>query len=73
MNWSELIFRKVELRNFTKDQEYLELVEKHLKAAFQEFPPDLVVYNAGTDVLEGDPLGQLEITASVRCSVFFKM
>lgn len=31
-----------------------------------EFQPDAVVYNAGTDILEGDPLGNLSITAQVR-------
>ena len=25
------------------------------------FNPELVIYNAGTDILEGDPLGRLEV------------
>ena len=33
--------------------------------ALNEFQPDLVVYNAGTDVLDGDPLGNLRITEQV--------
>ncbi|CAG2220960.1 HDAC11 [Mytilus edulis] len=36
---------------------------KHLEGALNEFTPDVVVYNAGTDILEGDPLGNLSITA----------
>lgn len=27
------------------------------------FCPDFVIYNAGTDILENDPLGRLSITA----------
>ena len=30
-----------------------------------EFVPDVVMYNAGTDILDGDPLGCLSITANV--------
>lgn len=35
---------------------------RNLKRAFKEFTPDLIVYNAGTDILERDPLGRLSIT-----------
>ncbi|OAE20248.1 hypothetical protein AXG93_3960s1390 [Marchantia polymorpha subsp. ruderalis] len=33
-----------------------------LRIAKQAFKPDLIVYNAGTDILDGDPLGQLRVT-----------
>jgi histone deacetylase 11 len=33
-----------------------------LPAVLDEFDPDVVVYNAGTDILEGDRLGNLDIT-----------
>ncbi|BFZ10907.1 hypothetical protein BsWGS_13946 [Bradybaena similaris] len=56
------IKRKVELRSFTKDSDYLKLVQQHIDCAFEEFTPHLVVYNAGTDILEHDPLGNLSIT-----------
>lgn len=26
------------------------------------FDPELIVYNAGTDILDGDPLGQLKVS-----------
>ena len=39
---------------------------RHLPAALDEFDPDIVVYNAGTDVLEGDPLGNMDITPEVK-------
>ena len=37
----------------------------HLPRALDEFKPDVVVYNAGTDILVGDPLGILDISAEV--------
>ena len=35
---------------------------RHVRKSFEEFTPDVVVYNAGTDILEGDPLGLLSIS-----------
>jgi histone deacetylase 11 len=34
-----------------------------LKNAIAEFSPQFLIYNAGTDCLEGDPLGDLNISA----------
>ncbi|KAK3005048.1 hypothetical protein RJ639_015945 [Escallonia herrerae] len=33
-----------------------------IQVAGHMFDPELVVYNAGTDVLDGDPLGRLKIS-----------
>ena len=38
---------------------------RHIPARLDSFKPDLVVYNAGTDILLGDPLGNLDITPEV--------
>ncbi|XP_063236332.1 histone deacetylase 11 [Bacillus rossius redtenbacheri] len=57
------ISRNVELRHYTQDDEYLNAVEENLEAALQEFHPDILVYNAGTDILEGDSLGLLSVSA----------
>lgn len=38
---------------------------RNLDSALDEFSPDVIVYNAGTDILEGDPLGNLSITPKV--------
>lgn len=46
-----------------KDTDYLDATQKGLDVAFKEFKPDIVYYNAGTDILETDPLGNLSITA----------
>ncbi|KAG8221847.1 hypothetical protein J437_LFUL003223 [Ladona fulva] len=56
------IKRHIELYHFTEDDEYLTKVDINLEKALREFHPDVVVYNAGTDVLDGDRLGLLAIT-----------
>ncbi|OWK02420.1 HDAC11, partial [Cervus elaphus hippelaphus] len=58
----QAIRRKVELDWGTEDDEYLQKVERNLEKALQEHRPDVVVYNAGTDILEGDRLGGLAIS-----------
>ncbi|KAK5913154.1 hypothetical protein CesoFtcFv8_002964 [Champsocephalus esox] len=56
------IKRKVELDWGTEDSEYLQKVELHTEGSLNEVRPDIIVYNAGTDVLDGDPLGGLCIS-----------
>ncbi len=61
----QAIDARVEIKSGTADAEYLQLVESHLTNSIKAFGvPDLVVYNAGTDILDGDPLGQLKISAA---------
>lgn len=43
---------------------YLSQLEKELPRALERFEPDLVVYNAGSDVLASDPLSSLQLTVS---------
>ncbi|CAG7785542.1 unnamed protein product [Allacma fusca] len=50
------------LQSFTSDRRYLELIESQLKASLENFPPHFLIYNAGTDIMENDPLGCLSIT-----------
>lgn len=59
------IKRKVELDWGTEDSEYLQKVELHVEGALNEMRPDIIVYNAGTDILDGDPLGGLAISPQV--------
>uniref|UniRef100_A0A7S3VQH8 Histone deacetylase domain-containing protein n=1 Tax=Dunaliella tertiolecta TaxID=3047 RepID=A0A7S3VQH8_DUNTE len=54
----------VPLRSGAGDAEYLKAVRQALEDATQWPQPDLVFYNAGTDVLEGDPLGRFNISAA---------
>lgn len=51
------------VRMFVGDGEYLGLLERELPPAIDGSSPELIIYNAGTDVLEGDPLGGMSITA----------
>lgn len=46
----------------TTDQEYCRSLETALEPMYRLFQPDLVIYNAGTDCMEGDPLGGLSLT-----------
>jgi histone deacetylase 11 len=43
--------------------EYMDALRDHLPAALDRYHPDIVVYNAGSDVLWSDPLGHLFLTA----------
>eukprot|EP00268_Persea_americana_P029652 TRINITY_DN2866_c0_g1_i9.p1 TRINITY_DN2866_c0_g1~~TRINITY_DN2866_c0_g1_i9.p1 ORF type:complete len:371 (+),score=63.72 TRINITY_DN2866_c0_g1_i9:72-1115(+) len=56
------IDQKVELVSGTTTNEYLKRLDEALRVAEQNFNPELVVYNAGTDILEGDPIGRLGVS-----------
>jgi acetoin utilization deacetylase AcuC-like enzyme len=49
----------VPLPAFLDGAEYLELLREFLLEALSGEKPDLIVYNAGSDVLETDPLSSL--------------
>ena len=59
----------IELEHHTNDKTYLRLLHINLEKSLNSFQPDLVVYNAGTDILQGDPLGNLDITPEVGHSL----
>ncbi|MBK8248022.1 MAG: histone deacetylase [Gemmatimonadetes bacterium] len=52
----------VELADGTGDDEYLEVLGRHLPAVLARAQPDLVFYLAGADPHEGDRLGRLALT-----------
>lgn len=56
---------KIELEWDTEDSEYLAKVEAHVAKALHEVTPDIIVYNAGTDILDGDQLGGLAVSPQV--------
>jgi histone deacetylase 11 len=43
---------------------YLDLVREHLPVALDRYRPDLVICNAGSDVLASDPLTHLQLTVA---------
>jgi acetoin utilization deacetylase AcuC-like enzyme len=52
----------VPLRDGMGDEEYLELLQRHLPAAVDAAKPDLVFYLAGVDVAAGDRYGRLALS-----------
>ena len=54
----------VPLRTGTGDEEYLSALKTSLEESFERCSarPQLLVYNAGTDVLVNDPLGRLNVS-----------
>lgn len=55
------IHQRVELLSGASTKEYLERLDKELEVAQNAFEPELILYNAGTDILNGDPLGRLKV------------
>jgi len=45
-----------------RETDYLALVTENVARAIKKCSPDLIVYNAGADILEGDPLGGMHIS-----------
>lgn len=43
----------------------------HLEEGVNEFQPDIIFYNAGTDCLKGDPLGALSVSPQVSEVVLY--
>lgn len=52
----------IELRSGTEDGVYINRLKDGLQESFSKFEPQIIYYNAGTDILEYDPLGCLGIT-----------
>jgi acetoin utilization deacetylase AcuC-like enzyme len=52
----------INLPDGTGDEDYLALLEKHLRKAFQDFTPDILFYVAGADPFREDQLGGLKLT-----------
>jgi acetoin utilization deacetylase AcuC-like enzyme len=52
----------VEVKKGVGDQEYLDIVADTLARALDSSQPDLVIFDAGVDVFEDDPLGMLNIS-----------
>jgi len=57
------IRKEMKLRFHTNDSTYLPLIDKGIDEALKEFKPDFILFNAGTDILDGDPLGMLNISS----------
>ena len=56
------IAKDISVSKETTDEEYIELLGE-IESDMKTFDPQFVIYNAGTDILQGDVLGKLEISA----------
>jgi acetoin utilization deacetylase AcuC-like enzyme len=54
--------RDVELADGCGDDDYLALLSRHLPEVLEAAQPDLVLYQAGVDPLQGDALGRLALS-----------
>ncbi len=50
------------LKSRTDDKEYLRILSNALPCAIDSVKPDLIIYNAGTDIYEKDPIGALSVS-----------
>lgn len=48
----------------TTDSQYMDKLERALDTCVESFRPDFILYNAGTDCMEGDPLGGLNVSGN---------
>jgi histone deacetylase 11 len=55
---AKMIDVSVHLSNHIQNTEYLSLLNKYLHIAMNKYQPQMIIYNAGTDCLIGDPLGE---------------
>ena len=56
-------FTLVGIPPYTSDQRYLAVLERYLVPQVELVKPDFIFYNGGGDILLGDPLGKLSVTA----------
>lgn len=59
----EGISKEVYVSYNDSDNAYLNKVSKALTQSMESFKPDFVIYNAGTDCMVNDPLGNLNVSA----------
>jgi len=52
----------IPVRSSTGDDDYLNILNEHVPIAIKKTDPDLIIYNAGTDILAGDTLGLLNLS-----------
>ncbi len=53
---------KFAVQSGVKDDDYLKIINKNLPEILKDEKPDLIIYNAGTDIYKKDSLGKFEIT-----------
>ena len=51
------IREEVHVKYRDSDDDYLNKVRQGISSSLRKFTPDFIIYNAGTDCMQGDPLG----------------
>ena len=73
---AQYISKDVNAKTCNTDRSYSAMLRKELPLAFEQFKPDFVIYNAGTDCMAGDPLGRLNLSPEAiieRDEIVFQM
>jgi len=52
----------IPLEHYTKDDEYLRILNEHLPPLIEKVNPDFIFYQSGVDILENDKIGKLSVT-----------
>lgn len=47
---------------YDNDKKFLKMVREKLHTSLTNFQPQMVIYNAGTDIMDGDQLGDMHIS-----------
>ena len=50
------------VNSFIQDEEYLSIIKTGLPKAIEQSKPDFIIYNAGTDIYDGDRVGQMSVS-----------
>ena len=56
------IHSEISITEFDNDDSYISKVRHNVSLAISTFNPDLIIYNAGYDLLDGDKKGRLRIS-----------
>jgi len=70
------ISREIKVSSYVNDESYLESLNYFLDNSLNVFHPDILIYNAGTDCMSGDPLGKMNLSTEgikKRDLIVFKM
>lgn len=51
------ISKEIHVTYSTSDEDYLSLIKRSINNSLKDFIPEFIIYNAGTDCIQGDPLG----------------
>ena len=70
------ISTRIAVTRHDDDESYLKKIIEGVERAVEGFRPELIIYNAGTDCMQNDPLGQMNISPGgivKRDAVMFEM